>query len=145
MSDDQTPAAAPDETVEEPVAPKTRAKPNPTAEVAPVQSSAPTAYAVVQTGGKQYRVKVGDRIRVEKLDGGAGSDITLDRVLLVGGDGGTRVGLPVVDGATVTARIEGQERGQKLVVFKYKAKKGYRRRIGHRQSLTQLTVTAING
>ena len=66
-------------------------------------------------------------------------------MLLVGGEGTTRVGLPIVAGASVTARIEGQERGEKLVVFKYKPKKRYRRRIGHRQSLTQLTVTAING
>lgn len=140
MSDDQT--ATPVETTEEPAAPQARPASAPAATApAPTQ----TSYAVVQTGGKQYRVKVGDRIRVEKLTGADGSDVTLDRVLLVGGAGGTRVGLPVVDGASVTARIEGQERGEKLVVFKYKAKKGYRRRIGHRQSLTQLTVTAING
>lgn len=143
MSDDQTPDLTPvqDAPVEEPVAPKARAKPAPAVEVAP----APTAYAVVKTGGKQYRVKVGDRIRVEKLTGDDGSDITFDQVLLVGGEGTTRVGLPIVAGASVTARIEGQERGEKLVVFKYKPKKRYRRRIGHRQSLTQLTVTAING
>ena len=143
MSDDQPTAAAPVESTEEPAVPKTRSKRAAKSEATPAPAS--TSYAVVQTGGKQYRVKVGDRIRVEKLTGDGGSDITLDQVLLVGGDGGTRVGLPLVDGASVTARIEGQERGEKLVVFKYKAKKGYRRRIGHRQSLTQLTVTAING
>ena len=143
MSDDQNAASTPaqDETNGDPVAPMTRTTPAVVAQSAP----ATTAYAVVRTGGKQYRLKVGDRIRVEKLDGKDGSDVTFDEVLLVGGDGGTRVGRPVVEGASVTARIEGQERGEKLVVFKYKPKKRYRRRIGHRQSLTQLTVTAING
>lgn len=138
MSDDQTAAVTPDEA---PAAPSARVEPvTPAAAPAP----APTSYAVIATGGKQYRVKVGDRIRVEKLDAPDGGDVTFDQVLLVGGDAGTRVGLPVVDGVSVTARVEGQERGEKLVVFKYKPKKRYRRRIGHRQALTQLTVTAIN-
>ncbi len=101
-------------------------------------------YAVIETGGKQYRVSVGDRISVEKLPVDSGSDISLDRVLLVGGDGMTRVGTPVVDGATVEATVDDHFRGEKIVVFKYKAKKRYRRRQGHRQSLTHLTITAIN-
>jgi len=101
-------------------------------------------YAIIETGGKQYRVSVGDRLSVEKLDLDAGSSLTFDRVLLVGGDGNTRVGTPTVDGASVTATVEETYRGDKIVVFKFKAKKGYRRRSGHRQSLTRLAITGIN-
>jgi large subunit ribosomal protein L21 len=111
---------------------------------APVAASESTAYAIVETGGKQYRVKVGDRISVERLAVEGGNAVTFDRVLLVGGDGGTRVGAPVVDGATVTANVDDHFRGEKIVVFKYKPKKRYRKRIGHRQELTHLTITAIN-
>jgi large subunit ribosomal protein L21 len=100
-------------------------------------------YAVIETGGKQYRVSVGDRISVEKLPAEAGSAITIDRVLLLGGDGTTRVGTPVVPGAAVAATVDDHFRGEKIVVFKYKAKKRYRRRLGHRQSLTRLTITGI--
>ena len=105
--------------------------------------AAGNGYAIVQTGGKQYRVKVGDRIRVERIHADAGSDISLDRVLLLGGAGTTTVGAPVVDGAAVTAHVEDHPRGEKLYVFKYKAKKRYRRKIGHRQELTELTITGI--
>jgi large subunit ribosomal protein L21 len=111
---------------------------------APAAADKPTAYAIVETGGKQYRVKVGDRISVERLAAEGGGAITLDRVLLVGGDGGTRVGAPVVEGATVSANVDDHFRGEKIVVFKYKPKKRYRKRIGHRQELTHLTITAIN-
>ena len=104
----------------------------------------PRPYAIVETGGKQYRVSVGDTISVERLDGDEGADITLDRVLLLGGDGTPRVGTPVVAGATVLARIEEQFRGEKITIFKYKPKKRYRRRMGHRQSLTRLEITGIN-
>lgn len=101
-------------------------------------------YAVIETGGKQYRVSVGETLAVERLTADAGTDLTIDRVLLVGGDGATRVGTPTVGGASVTARVEDHYRGEKIVVFKYKAKKRYRRRTGHRQSLTRLTITGIN-
>ena len=101
-------------------------------------------YAIIETGGKQYRVSVGDVLSVEKLDQDAGSDITFDRVLLVGGDGTTQIGAPTVAGASVVATVQEQYRGEKIVVFKYKAKKRYRRRTGHRQSLTRLAITAIN-
>src|SRR5690349_3698998 len=85
------------------------------------EESAPVnGYAIVETGGKQYRVKVGDRIRVERIHADAGSDITLDRVLLLGGTGATTVGAPVVDGASVAAHVEDHPRGEKLYVFKYK-------------------------
>lgn len=101
-------------------------------------------YAIIETGGKQYRVSVGDTLSVEKLDHEAGTELTFDRVLLVGGDGSTRVGTPIVEGATVAATVQEQYRGEKLVIFKYKPKKRYRRRTGHRQSLTRLAITAIN-
>jgi len=102
-------------------------------------------YAVIATGGKQYRVKVGDRITVERLHVEPGSALTIDQVLLIGGDGSTRIGTPVVEGAKVEATVEAHDRGEKIVVFKYKAKKRYRRRTGHRQERTQLTITGING
>jgi large subunit ribosomal protein L21 len=101
-------------------------------------------YAIIETGGKQYRVAVGDRLAIEKLSVEPGSSITFDRVLMVGGDGSPRVGTPLVAGATVQAQVEQQFRGPKIVVFKYKPKKRYRRRTGHRQSLTRVAITAIN-
>ena len=101
-------------------------------------------YAIVETGGKQYRVKVGDVLSVEKLDGDAGAEITFERVLLIGGAGDVTVGTPVIEGASVAATIADQYRGEKIVVFKYKPKKRYRRRTGHRQSLTRLAITGIN-
>lgn len=106
--------------------------------------AASARYAIIATGGKQYRVGVGDVISVEKLDVEAGSSITLDSVLLIGGDGSTVVGQPVVEGASVTADVVETYRGEKIIVFKYKAKKRYRRRTGHRQSLTRLAITGIN-
>jgi large subunit ribosomal protein L21 len=105
----------------------------------------PSPYAIIETGGKQYRVSVGDSVAVERLPSESGADVTIDRVLLLGGNGATRVGTPTVPGATVTARVDDQYRGEKIVVFKYKAKKRYRRRMGHRQSLTRLTITGIAG
>lgn len=102
-------------------------------------------YAIIETGGKQYRVKEGDSITVERLATEAGEDITLDHVLMVGGSGTTKIGTPVVDGASVTAHVDEHLRGEKLVIFKYKPKKRYRRRTGHRQELTRLTITGITG
>jgi len=101
-------------------------------------------YAVVETGGKQYRMTPGDTVRVERLDGEVGESVTLDQVLLVAGDdGAVTVGSPTVDGVTVTAEIVGHGRGQKILVFKYKPKANYRRRQGHRQPYTELKVTAV--
>ncbi len=117
----------------------------PAAEPAAKTPVGPTPYAVIETGGKQYRVKVGDQISVEHLDASPGSDLDLERVLLVGGDGSTRVGTPIVDGASVTARVDDHYRGTKIIVYKYKAKKRYRRRTGHRQNHTHLTITGITG
>ncbi len=105
-------------------------------------SAAP--YAIIETGGKQYRVSVGDSLSIEKLPLEPGSDVTFERVLMTGGGGLVRVGAPLVDGASVQGQVQDQYRGEKIIVFKYKAKKRYRRRTGHRQSLTRVAITAIN-
>jgi large subunit ribosomal protein L21 len=108
-------------------------------------TTAARPYAIIETGGKQYRVKEGDTITVERLYDEAGADINIDRVLMVGGDGTTKIGTPVVDGANVSAHVEEHFRGEKLIVFKFKPKKRYRRKTGHRQELTKLTITGITG
>lgn len=100
-------------------------------------------YAVVQTGGKQYRVAVGDTIDVERLDAEPGDEVALDRVLMVVRDGEVLVGRPVVEGAKVVAEVVDQVKGPKLIVFKMKPKKRYRRKTGHRQKLTRLTIKEI--
>ena len=102
-------------------------------------------YAVIQTGGKQYRVEPGKTITVEKLDGDKGTQIVFDQVLLVSsGDGGSvTVGKPTVSGAKVTGEIVEQTRGDKLVVFKFRRRKNYVRRNGHRQDLTVVKVADI--
>ena len=100
-------------------------------------------YAVIQTGGKQYRVQPGDVIDVEKLEDEVGSRIDLSSVLLVGEDDAVSVGTPTVDGAKVTAEIADQFRGPKIIVYKYKAKTRYRRKNGHRQSYTRLRIRHI--
>jgi large subunit ribosomal protein L21 len=102
-----------------------------------------TTYAIVQTGGKQYQVQPGDTIRVESLPQGEGEKVELSDVRMVSNDGDVTLGTPTVSGATVTAEVAGHGRGKKVVVFKYKAKTRYRRKQGHRQSYTELTVTGI--
>ena len=102
-------------------------------------------YAVVRTGGKQYRVAPGDTIRVESLEGEPGSTIELGEVLLAATDGQVRVGAPLVDGVRVTARVLEQGKARKILVFKKKRRKGYRRKRGHRQHLTTLHVVGIQG
>jgi large subunit ribosomal protein L21 len=99
-------------------------------------------YAVIRTGGKQYRVQEGDTIYVEKLEEPLDADLRFD-VLLLGKEDGVTAGRPVVDGAAVTAKVAGQVKGEKLIVYKYKAKKNYRRKQGHRQPYTKLTITGI--
>ena len=101
-------------------------------------------YAVVQTGGKQYRVQPGDTVRVESLPGDEGDTIEFDEVLLVSKDGAVTIGDPTVPGAKVTTEVVGRGRGKKVVVFKYKAKTRYRRKNGHRQPFTDLKVTDIS-
>jgi large subunit ribosomal protein L21 len=100
-------------------------------------------YAIIETGGKQIKVEAGQDIYVEKLNGEAGDVITFDKVLFVGGDD-AKVGVPFVEGATVTAKVEKHGKQKKITVFKYKAKKNYRKKQGHRQPYTKLTVDAIN-
>jgi large subunit ribosomal protein L21 len=101
-------------------------------------------YAIVETGGKQYRVKPGDTVAVERLTGEPGESLDLDRVLLVAGNGDeARVGSPGVEGAVVRAEVVEHIRGEKIIVFRYKSKVRYRRKTGHRQSLTRLRITDI--
>ena len=102
-------------------------------------------YAIVETGGKQYRVKPGDTIAVERLSGEPGEVLDLGRVLLIAGNGDTdtRVGTPGVDGAVVRAEVVEHGRGEKIIVFRYKSKVRYRRKTGHRQSLTRVRITDI--
>jgi large subunit ribosomal protein L21 len=102
-------------------------------------------YAVVRTGGKQVRMTPGESVRVEKLDGAVGDTIELDDVLLVSGDAGLNVGKPVVEGAKVVGTITDQGRGPKLVIFKMKRRKGYRRKQGHRQDYTEILVDRVEG
>jgi len=102
-------------------------------------------YAVIRTGGKQYKVAKGDVLRVEKLAGDAGSDVTFGEVLMLAGEDGTTVGAPLVDGASVTATVLDQARNAKITVFKKKRRKNYRRKHGHRQPVTVLRVTDITG
>ena len=100
-------------------------------------------YAVIQSGGKQYRVSSGDLLRVEKLGGEVGDRITFEDVLLVGAGDELRVGQPVVPGASVIGTIVAQARGDKVVVFKFKRRKMYRRKTGHRQYLTAVRIDEI--
>ena len=101
-------------------------------------------FAVIRTGGKQYRVAEGDIIKVERLEGEAGAKVTLDQVLMVGEGEGAKVGLPLVAGASVAAEVVAQDRGPKVIVFKKKRRKNYRRKNGHRQDLTVLRITGIS-
>ena len=102
-------------------------------------------HAVVRTGGKQYRVAPGTILEVEKLEGSVGDTVDLTDVLLVSNDDDVKIGQPIVDGATVTAKITGQHRGEKILVFRYRAKKRIRVRRGHRQYLTRLEIQSIDG
>jgi large subunit ribosomal protein L21 len=99
-------------------------------------------YAVIKTGGKQYRVSTGDKLRVEKLPGNVGDAVTFDQVLLVGGEA-LKLGKPLVGGAKVEAKITGQGLGKKLIVFKFRRRKNYRRKNGHRQPYTALEILNI--
>ncbi len=100
-------------------------------------------YAIIATGGKQYKVSEGDIITIEKLGKEAGEKVTFDQVLTVVNDADVKVGTPVVEGAKITAKVEKQDKARKILVFKYKAKSNYRRRQGHRQPFTKLTIEKI--
>jgi large subunit ribosomal protein L21 len=101
-------------------------------------------YAIVQTGGKQYKVSEGDTLFIEKLEAEAGTEVSFDQVLLVSKDGNVVVGSPVVAGATVTATVLKNGKAKKILVYKYKSKKNYRRKQGHRQPYTQVQIAKIN-
>jgi large subunit ribosomal protein L21 len=101
------------------------------------------AYAIVQTGGKQYRVAEGDLIDVEKLEAETGSDTTLDVLLFADGDK-VQVGSPLLSGAAVTAEVVDQHKDEKVIAFKYKRRKGYHRTAGHRRQLTRLKIKSIS-
>ena len=100
-------------------------------------------YAVVVTGGKQYKVREGDRLRVEKLSAPAGENVEFDRVLMVSDGDGVKVGRPYLDGGRVSATVNAHGRGTKIDVLKFKRRKNYLRRMGHRQSFTEVTITGI--
>ena len=97
-------------------------------------------YAIIATGGKQYRVSEGDVLYIEKIDAEVDSTVSFD-VLLVENEGDVKVGTPVVEGVKVEGKVVGQIRGEKIIVFKYKAKKNYRRKQGHRQPYTKVEIT----
>jgi len=102
-------------------------------------------YAVVRTGGKQYRVSEGDVVKIEKLDGQVGDKISLDDVLFIGGNGEVKIGTPKLAGAQVTGEILKQGKAKKILVFKKKRRKSYSRQRGHRQHQTILRITDIQG
>ena len=101
-------------------------------------------YAIIETGGKQYKVSEGDIITVEKLGVEAGSEYTFDKVIVAANDGDVKVGAPYVEGATVEATVEKQGKERKVTIYKYNAKKHYHKKQGHRQPYTKLIVDAIN-
>ncbi len=102
-------------------------------------------FAVIETGGKQYKVNEGDVVFIEKLDVAEGETVTFDKVLAVSGNDGLVVGAPVVAGATVTANVVKNGKGKKIHVLKYKAKKNEKKKIGHRQPYTKVQIVTING
>ena len=101
-------------------------------------------YAIIATGGKQYKVAEGDVVRVEKLGAEEGSVYTFDQVLAVSDDNGMKIGQPVVEGATVTATVQGDGKAKKVIVYKYKPKTGYHKKNGHRQQYTEVKIDKIN-
>ncbi len=102
-------------------------------------------YAVIKTGGKQYRVAAGDRLRVETLAVSEGDSIELDQVLLVSGDDGVKVGAPLVDGAKVQATVLSHGRAKKIEIVKFRRRKHHRKQMGHRQNFTELKIESIVG
>lgn len=101
-------------------------------------------YAIIETGGKQYRVQEGDTLFIEKLDVNAGDSIAFDKVLAVSKDGSVSFGSPVVAGATVKATVVENGKGKKVVIFKYKRKKDFRKKQGHRQPFTKVKIESIS-
>ncbi len=101
-------------------------------------------YAIIKTGGKQYRVSEGELLKVEKIEGNKGDTVLFDNVLMVSGDGDIKVGTPIVEGAKVTSEIITEMKSPKITVFKMKRRKGYHRKTGHRQKLTILKIKEIS-
>lgn len=101
-------------------------------------------YAIIETGGKQYKVSEGDVLFIEKLDAAEGDQVTFDKVLAVSKGEGLVTGTPVIEGAAVSAKVEKQGKNRKIIVYKYKAKKNYRRKQGHRQPYTKVVIEKIN-
>jgi large subunit ribosomal protein L21 len=101
-------------------------------------------YAVIVTGGKQYRVSQGDTLRVEKLDAAEGDSVELDRVLMVVDGTDVKIGAPVLDGGKVTAQVKGHGRGDKVDIIKFRRRKHHMKRQGHRQAFTELEITGIS-
>jgi large subunit ribosomal protein L21 len=100
-------------------------------------------YAVVKTGGKQYRVSTGTKIKVEQLSAEIGAEVTLDQVLMIAEDGAIKLGTPLLSGAAVTAKVLSQGRGDKVKIYKMRRRKHYRKSQGHRQNFTELEITNI--
>ena len=101
-------------------------------------------YAVIKTGGKQYKVAADDILDIEKISGEEGTKISFDQVLMIGGEGAPTVGSPMIEGASVSAEVVGQKRTRKIIVFKKKRRKNYRRKNGHRQHFTRVKILAVN-
>ena len=101
-------------------------------------------FAVIETGGKQYRVQEGDVLTIEKLNVGAGEKVEFDKVLVLAKEGDLKVGAPYVEGAKVFGEVVENGKGQKVIIYKYKSKKDYRKKQGHRQPYTKVEITAIN-
>lgn len=101
-------------------------------------------YAVIQTGGKQYKVAEGDFLKIEKLEAEEGAEVTFDSVLLVNGEGGLKVGTPNLDGVTVTATVRAQGRLKKVHIIKFKRRKHHMKKMGHRQYYTEVLITGIS-
>jgi large subunit ribosomal protein L21 len=102
-------------------------------------------FAVIATGGKQYRVTEGDIIRVEKLAGAEGDSVEFDRVLMLGEGDSVKVGAPLVEGGKVTGTVRSQGRGEKITIIKFRRRKHHRKQMGHRQSYTEVQITGISG
>jgi large subunit ribosomal protein L21 len=101
-------------------------------------------YAVIKTGGKQYRVAQGDTLKVEKLDAGEGDSVEFDQVLMVGEGADVKIGTPYIDGSRVTATVKGHGRGDKVEIIKFRRRKHHMKRAGHRQDYTELEITGIS-
>lgn len=102
-------------------------------------------YAVIETGGKQYRVEQGQTLKVEKLDAEAGATVNIDKVLMIANGDDVKIGKPYVEGGKVTATVKSQGRGKKVMIIKFRRRKHYRKTQGHRQSYTELEITGISG